>query len=120
LSQLTPELSEEIYSLIFELYKISPSLLTAVIPSLTMQLRVEDEDIRIKATNLLGKLYSSDSHDYIKDFQKDFKEFLNRLNDLCPTVRLEMMKICMDLLSARSELFGILEGSFDIDIIIFD
>lgn len=120
-SELTPELSEEIYSLIFELHKISPGLLNGIIPSLTMQLRVEDEDIRLKATSLLGKLYSSDSYDYMKDFQKDFKEFLNRLNDLSSAIRLEMMKICTNLVSTKSELYKLVEGSniFSIPILTF-
>lgn len=104
------ELSEEIYSIIFELHKISPEMLLGVIPFLTMQLTVEEEEIRSKAVKLLGKLYSSEYHDYTKEFPKDFKDYLGRLNDLSSNIRNELIDTTIYLLKTKPEVKSLIEG----------
>jgi hypothetical protein len=48
------ELAEHVYALIYELHKLKPDLLLHFLPSICIQLEVEDEEIRYKATKLLG------------------------------------------------------------------
>jgi sister-chromatid-cohesion protein PDS5 len=53
------ELSDSIYPLIYELHKVSPELLLKVLPNICVQLQAEDEEIRLKAVKLLGRLFAS-------------------------------------------------------------
>jgi len=99
--EIESDIAEEIYLIIFELHKISPALLNGVFPSLTLQLKVEEEDVRQKAVKLLGKLYLSDSGNYTKEFPRDFKEFLGRMNDVCVEIRTAMVDVCSALLETN-------------------
>ena len=83
--------SEDLYPLIFELHKINPELLLRILPNVCVQLHVEDEDVRLKAVKLLGRLFASQLADYGSEFSKNFKEFLGRFGDVSVSVRLEVV-----------------------------
>lgn len=104
------EISEHIYSLVYELHKISSALLTNVLPDLCVQLQVEDEEIRLKAVKLLGSLFASPHADYAKDFNRDFKEYLGRCGDLSAEIRLEVVENCAVMLQNKPVLRAQLEG----------
>lgn len=103
------EIAEDIYPLIYELHRIAPDIVSEVIPCLCMQLKVEEEDIRHNAVKLLCSLFISDLADYAKEFQRDFKEFLGRLNDLSLDIRFDVLNCCGVLLKNKPEL-TIVEG----------
>lgn len=105
------EISEHIYSLIYELHKISSTLLTGVLPNLCMQLQVEEEEVRLKAVRLLGSLFASPHADYAKDFGRDFKEYLGRCGDLSADIRLDVIENCTLLLQNKPALRSQLEGN---------
>ncbi len=105
------EISEHIYALIYELHKISPSLLNEVLPNLCLQLQVEEEEIRLKAVRLLGSLFVSPHADYAKDFNRDFKEYLGRCGDLSAEIRLDVVDNCALLLQSKPALRSQLEGT---------
>lgn len=102
------EIVDEIYPLIFELHKISPKLLNGILPLLTVQLKIEEQEIRHKAVKLLGKLFLSETVDNIKDFPREFKEFLSRFNDLSTEIRLTMLDCSLLLLEKQES--SIVEG----------
>ena len=94
------ELADHIYPLIYELHKVSPELLLKVLPNICVQLQAEDEDIRLKAVKLLGRLFASVHASYGTDFTANFKEFLGRFLDVSAAVRMEMVD-CGSLIMKR-------------------
>jgi sister chromatid cohesion protein PDS5 len=105
------EIADEIYPLIYELHKVAPDMLTEVIPCLCQQLRVEEEDIRRAAVQLLCTLFTSSSTtDYATDYPRDFRDFLGRLNDLVPGIRIELLNCCALLLKTRKSDTALIEG----------
>jgi sister-chromatid-cohesion protein PDS5 len=104
------DLAEHLYAVIYELHKISPSVLTEVIPNICAQLRVEDEQLRTKAVQLLGRLFTSPHADYAKEFPRNFREYLGRFNDLALGIRLEMVESCSVIMKKKPELRPSVEG----------
>lgn len=103
------DLSENLYPLIFELHKISPTILYPVLPSICYQLHSDDEDVRFKAVKLLGKLFASPQANYPFEFQRNFKDFLGRLVDVSSSVRLEMIKQLEYIVKSKPLLFADIE-----------
>jgi sister-chromatid-cohesion protein PDS5 len=89
--QLTSELDEHIYSLIYEVHKISTGLLLRILPNICVHLQSEEIDIRLKAVKLLGRLFYSPHAEYGEDFSRNFKDYLGRFVDVSAEVRLEMV-----------------------------
>lgn len=56
-----------------------------------MQLQVDDEEVRLKAVKLLGRLFASQLAEYGTEFSKNFRDFLGRFVDVSVAVRLEMI-----------------------------
>jgi sister-chromatid-cohesion protein PDS5 len=88
---LTSELDEHIYSLIYEVHKISTGLLLRILPNICVHLQSEELDIRLKAVKLLGRLFYSPHAEYGEDFSRNFKDYLGRFVDVSAEVRLEMV-----------------------------
>ena len=72
------DLSDQIYPLVFELHKISPDLLLRVLPNICVQLQAEEEDVRLKAVKLLGRLFASQQAEYGTEFSRNFRDFLKK------------------------------------------
>ena len=85
------EIADHVYSLIFELHRMAPALLNAVIPSICLQLQVEEEDVRLRAAMLLGQLFASSHAEYGVEFTRSFKDYLGRSNDISANIRLEVV-----------------------------
>lgn len=81
------EIADDVYALIYELHLISPALMQGILPSLTAQLRSEDDSTRTKVVQLLSKVYLTEGATYHDDFPQYFREFLNRMNDALPSIR---------------------------------
>lgn len=107
-------LYEHIYTLIYELHRISPNLLAHVIPQICSQLTVDDESIRLKAVTLLGRLFSSPIGQYHIDYPKQFREFLGRCVDNSVTVRLEMVHMLGVIVQQKPSALSLVEGQFDV------
>jgi sister-chromatid-cohesion protein PDS5 len=113
------DLTEHIYSLIYELHKISPEVLLRMLPNICIQLQSEEEDIRLKAVKLLGRLFSSRYADYGAEFNRNFKDFLNRFVDISPLVRLEMIECAAIIMKNKPNLISLVEGNKFFNIIFF-
>ena len=111
--EISSELSENIYSLLFELHKISPPLLIKIIPNLCLQLQIDEEDIRLKAVKLLGRLFSSQFADYGEDFARNYKEFTGRFVDLSLNIRIEMVETAAFIIRRKPSLRKLAEGKIN-------
>lgn len=98
------ELADHIYSLVYELHKISSGLLLRVLPNICAQLTVEEEEVRLKAVKLLGRLFASPHAEYAVEFSRNFKDFLNRFVDVSVTIRLEMVDCSKLILKNKAAL----------------
>ncbi len=104
------ELAEHVYPLIYELHKIAPALLLTVVPSICAQLEAEEEEVRLKACKLLGRLFASENAEYGEEFTRNFKDFLRRFGDISASVRLEMVQCGALILTRKPLLAPALEG----------
>lgn len=86
------ELAEHIYALIYELHKISPTLLLRILPNVCVQLQAEEVSTRLRAVKLLGRLFASPLANYAQEYKKNFKDFLGRFLDISVDVRKEMIE----------------------------
>ena len=104
------ELADHIYLLIYELHKISPGLLLRVLPNICVQLQAEEEDVRLKAVKLLGKLFASQHADYGSEFHRNFKDFLGRFVDVSAAIRLDMVDSCSAIMKSKPQHRAAIEG----------
>ncbi|KAK9167589.1 hypothetical protein Scep_002780 [Stephania cephalantha] len=82
------ELKELHHDVIYEIFQCAPQMLNAVIPNLTHELLTDQVDVRIKAVNLLGKLFAVPGCRMAHEYRQLFVEFLKRLSDKSPEVRI--------------------------------
>lgn len=104
------ELEDHIYELIYELHRVSQDLLIKVLPNICVQLQAEEERIRFNAVRLLGKLFSSQYADYAMEFNRNFRDYIGRLNDASNGIRLEMVENCSSILKKKPNLLKFVEG----------
>ncbi|KAH9849574.1 armadillo-type protein [Lenzites betulinus] len=122
--QAREERFEEVQSahtLIVQLNRACPSLLHNVVPQLEEELRVEQLQLRIMATQTLGQMFS-DKHgmDLVQKYPTTWAQWLARRNDKNVTIRLEwvgtMKGIITNLPEMRKETEEALSGKlFDPD-----
>jgi sister-chromatid-cohesion protein PDS5 len=106
----TPEIAENVYPIIYELHKMSPELLNRVVPNICLQLETDDEEVRIRAVKLVGRLFASKYANYGLDFSKNFKEFLTHFGDVSVDVRVEMVETGALIMNKQPHLFALVEG----------
>jgi len=89
----TMELKDHLHDIIFELFKIDPSLLQYTLPMLASQLEVDDLEMRIQAVNLAGKMFCEVTRAAVVDENfKLFSAFLRRIFDINADIRLSLVK----------------------------
>ncbi|RYH20113.1 hypothetical protein EON65_24585 [archaeon] len=94
------DLQEDVYVLLYELHKLSPILVEDSLPVLSLQLKTENEDTRIKAVKILSRLYLS-PHDYLGAHAEVWKIFVSRLHDISSHVRLEVLRGCEGIVQSK-------------------
>ena len=104
------DLREHVYSLIYELHRVSADLLHGVLPNVCLQLQVEELDVRLRAVKVLSSLFASTYADYAKEFARNFKEYLGRLNDISVDIRLEVVESCAVIVQNKPSLLSLIEG----------
>ena len=99
------------HRLIKQIHKFCPSLLLNVIPQLEEELRIDELQIRILATQVLGQMFAEKGGvDLEKKYPTTWKMWLARKNDVAPGVRLAMLEAAKGLLSDNPELSKDMEG----------
>eukprot|EP00256_Glycine_max_P066679 XP_025981274.1 uncharacterized protein LOC102668501 [Glycine max] len=85
------ELKEYYYEIFSKVFQCAPQMLLAVIPSLTKGLSAAEVDVRIKAVNLVGKLFAL-QHPVVQKYHELFVEFLKRFSDKSVDVRISALQ----------------------------
>ena len=84
--------TSDVWSIIYELHKISTQVLTTVIGNLAPLLLNEDTSKRIRVTKLLGSLFCSPSSNIAFKYRICFRKWLGRHHDAEVKVRMTMVK----------------------------
>lgn len=106
------ELKEHVYTLIYAVHKINPSLLLYVLPNVCLQLQVDEVATRSEAIALMGRLFASSHADYGHQYMKNFRDFLGRFRDVSKEIRLQMVQVCAIIWQRKAELGGLIEKEF--------
>ncbi|CAM9461048.1 unnamed protein product, partial [Hapterophycus canaliculatus] len=80
-------LKEHALPLVYELHKVTPNMLTFILPELAEQLKAEDVDVRSGACALLGRLFASTRAEYGVEKPAIWTAFLGRFIDADVGVR---------------------------------
>ncbi|CAK7346982.1 unnamed protein product [Dovyalis caffra] len=86
------ELKEFYHEILFKVCQCAPHMLLAVIPNLTQELLTDQVDVRLKAVNLIGKLFALPEHHVVQKYHNLFVEFKNRFSDKSAEVRLSALQ----------------------------
>ncbi|KAL6073815.1 Sister chromatid cohesion protein pds5, variant 3 [Balamuthia mandrillaris] len=86
------ELKDYAHELIWELNKISPTILLYVLPELERELKVEDLSKRKSVVKLLGEMFSAEGSLLPTSYPQLFNTFISRFNDIEPDIRLLMIQ----------------------------
>ncbi|EEF48385.1 androgen induced inhibitor of proliferation (as3) / pds5, putative [Ricinus communis] len=110
------ELKEFYHEILFKVFQCAPQMLLAVIPNLTQELLTDQVDVRIKAVNLIGRLFALPEHHVAEKYHNLFIEFKNRFSDKSVEVRLSALRCAKACYMANpsgkesSELLSAVEG----------
>ncbi|XP_058724136.1 sister chromatid cohesion protein PDS5 homolog B isoform X3 [Vicia villosa] len=85
-------LKEFYHEIIFQVFQCAPQILLAVIPSLIEELSADQVDVRLKAVNLVGKLFALPEHRVAQKFHDLFLEFLKRFSDKSVDIRISALQ----------------------------
>eukprot|EP00903_Cladosiphon_okamuranus_P009357 g8923.t1 len=98
------ELKEHALPLVYELHKVTPNMLTFILPEVAEQLKAEDIDVRSGACTLLGRLFASKHADYGKEKPNIWAAFLGRFIDADVGIRRTMVEAVTMILLRKPEL----------------
>ncbi|CAM9525786.1 unnamed protein product, partial [Scytosiphon promiscuus] len=85
------ELKEHALPLVYELHKVTPNMLTFILPEVAEQLKAEDVDVRAGACALLGRLFASNRSEYGVEKPAIWSAFLGRFIDADVGIRRTMI-----------------------------
>lgn len=85
-------LEDQLYPLIYELFKINKTVLLSVIPQLEYKLKSDEEAQRIKTVKLLSLLFSEEDSSLTKCNKALWHCYLGRFSDISSSVRLACIK----------------------------
>ncbi|CAN8234143.1 unnamed protein product [Cochlearia groenlandica] len=95
-------LKDSYHEIIFMISLNAPQILQAVIPNLTQELLTDQVDVRIKALNLAGRIFTQPKHCFGEIYQDLFAEFLRRFSDKSAEVRMAALKCGKECYLANS------------------
>jgi len=91
----------DVWTIIYELHRIAPSVLTTVIGTVTTSLQDPQLAKRLRVTKLLGRLFYATSSKIAVQFRLCFREWLGRANDCEVNVRQAMVKCLVTILTNK-------------------
>lgn len=99
------------HDLVKQLSRSCPALLHSVIPQLEEELRVEEVQLRLIATSVLGEMFSDKGGtDLVKKYPSTWTMWLQRKNDKSGAVRLKFVEAAKGLLVNLLQYRDIIEG----------
>ncbi|KAJ1668341.1 Sister chromatid cohesion protein pds5 [Coemansia sp. RSA 1813] len=90
--------------LILELNKSAPGTLLNVIPQLEEEMCVEDVDIRVLATGVLGEMFAEKGFTLAKRYETTWKTWKGRRADASPLVRVQWIEHAVSLYQHQPQL----------------
>lgn len=103
----TTELKDRYHEVIYEIYLVSPSMVTNVLPQLMIELGCEDADVRKKTIYLLAKIFCSSNGEESQTYYQLFNNFLKRFLDVDQDIRILMVKFGIVFLLNSKDTEGI-------------
>ncbi|KAK1741948.1 sister chromatid cohesion protein PDS5 [Skeletonema marinoi] len=91
----------DVYSIAYELHRITPMILTTVIGTVASDLTNTDVDKRWQATKLLGRLFAARTSDIAMRFRPCFRDWLRRSYDPEGAIREMMIRSLTNFLSSQ-------------------
>ena len=102
------------HELIKHLNRSVPQLLHNVVPQLEEELRLEDTQIRVMATQALGEMFSDKGgSEFVKKYPTTWNFWLYRKNDKAPAVRLAFLEAVKNVLINSPDVRAQVEGKRD-------
>ncbi|KAI9912183.1 hypothetical protein PsorP6_009715 [Peronosclerospora sorghi] len=111
-SHKTSKLKEHVYSLIYHVHTINPSLLLFVLPTVCQQLQVDEVATRSDAIAVLGQIFASSQTDDGPQYMKTFRDFLGRFRDASKDIRMQMIRACVPIWEHKPDVASLLENEF--------
>jgi hypothetical protein len=91
-----------VYSIVYELHRIAPNILTTVIGTVASSLVSGDVGARGQATKLLGRLFGARTSDVARRFAPCFREWLRRSYGEHIVMRMSVWEVTYSLLTSFS------------------
>lgn len=88
----------DVWSIVYELHKVSPQILTTVIGTVASSLQSPDDDRRYRVTKLLGRLFYSRTSNIGVNFHLCYKDWIKRSMDVNVKIREIMVKCLLEIL----------------------
>lgn len=100
------------HDLVKQLSCSCPALLHSVIPQLEEELRVDEVQLRLIATQVLGEMFSDKGGaDLVKKYPSTWNMWLQRKNDKVGSVRLKLIEAAKGLLVNLPQCREVVEGA---------
>ena len=100
------ELEDHLHEIILELHSLEPSLLLYILPQWSDQLTVDDLDLRVRAVDLVGNIFSNSSAEYIIQNEKVWMSFLQRVHDVDTKIRQSIVEFASFVLQDADSLLA--------------
>ncbi|KAJ3118169.1 hypothetical protein HDU96_003456 [Phlyctochytrium bullatum] len=95
---------ESAHSLILEINSCAKGVLLNVIPLLEEELRYDHAEIRLLATQVLGKMISEAGSNVAQSFPATFKAWLDRRHDKQANIRIQWLEFSLDIFRNHPDL----------------
>jgi hypothetical protein len=99
-------LTTDVWSIVYELHKIAPTILTTVIGTLANYFTDPQNEQRLLVVKLLGRMFvksSSSNNNLALQFRPCFRDWLRRINDVALEIRLVMVDYLLLLIPHAEE-----------------
>ena len=90
----------DVYSIVYELHRIAPPILTTIIGTVASNLKITDSDSRYLVVKLLGRLFYSKNGTIAETYVACCREWVRRYKDVDTKIR-KLMVQCLILLLAH-------------------
>jgi hypothetical protein len=107
------ESAVDVWTIVYELHKIAPGILTTVIGTVASSLKHSDFNKRFRSTRLLGRLFYSKTSDIAISFHLCYKEWIRRSLDKNQKIREVMIRHLLAILRNKSTVINVCEEATD-------
>ncbi|KIJ30528.1 hypothetical protein M422DRAFT_36533 [Sphaerobolus stellatus SS14] len=106
------------HELIKKIHHDCPSLLYNIVPQLEEELKVDELEIRLLATQVLGEMFADKSGaDLARKYPQVWEAWCNRKIDKSATVRVAFVEACKGIISTHQDLRGAVEAALKLKVI---